>query len=648
MNAESSNDLAVVFGTNEIESASRAVCLGGLAFTIDSVALRTLTWHGVEVVRAISWPVRDSNWITLPQDILSESFDESNGAAAYALEFTAFDGLLACNLNIEANAAGSVRADLEMKAVEDFRTNRAGFTVLHPVNDVAGEPLSIVHSDGSVEASAFPNLISPGQPAFDIAGLRHAVGTAQVEIEFEGEVFEMEDQRNWSDASYKTYCPPLVFPFTYSIKKGETRRQSIGIALSGQRPESAAASSIPGIELRESGEAFPAMGLSVEKGWTGSGADASALKDCGVSHLQIRAGPEIDTDFLSEAAELATSTGAEIDLELVMPSDSSAAEFLELAAQSVRSAGLKPARAIAVPEPYMNSYQPSGPWPKGPAPQEVIKDAREAFPGAEIGGGVLTNFTELNRCRPDADSCDFVTHGITAIVHVSDDRSVVEALESFPSIFKSATALGGRLPYRLGLVSLGMRSNPYGDSVAPNPEGIRQTMAMHDPRHCGLFGAAWAVGALAATEGNSVNAISLGSPAGPFAVVSEKQPVPRAGLDGIADSEVIPLYHVFRFAAGLKANSRVSVEGLPPGLRTFAAASGNGTIKCAIANLGRGTAEANFSEFELRACVLGRGSFGDAVRFANWVEASLAKSNGRIALEPFEVAFAEIFACENH
>ena len=644
MSADSTAEPAIVFGTREKPAASREVGLGALAFAIDSVALRTLTWRGVEVVRAISWPVRDSNWITLPQEIKSEAFDEANGAAVYALEFTAVDGLLECSLRIEAKAEGSVHAELEMKAVEDFRTNRAGFTVLHPVNGVAGEPLSIVHSDGRVEESAFPYLISPGQPAFDIAGLSHKVETASVKIDFHGEVFEMEDQRNWSDASYKTYCPPLVHPFTYSIRKGESRCQRISIELSGQQPGSVGSDSAAGVGISEIDEIFPALGLSVEEGWIGAESSSDAILDCGASHLQVRFGPEVNEGFLAKAAALGRQIGAEIDLELVMPGDVAAGEFLAAAAESARGAGLEPSRVIAIPEPYMHSYQPSGPWPSGNAPRDVVAAAREAFPDCRIGGGALTNFTELNRCRLDADACEFISHGITAIVHVSDDRSVVESLESFPSIFRSAKALGGRMPYRLGLVSIGMRSNPYGDSVAPNPDGIRQTMAMHDPRHSSLFGAAWAVGALAATEGNSVNAISLGSPAGPFSLTSEKQPMPRPDLDDLLEAEVIPLYHVFRFAAGLGESARYSVNGLPQGVVAFAAASRYGEIKCAVANLGSISATAEFSDFGTRACVLGRNTFGDAVRRPNWVGESLAKSDGRIALEPFETGFVELGA----
>ena len=30
----------------------------------------------------------------------------------------------------------------------------------------------------------------------------------ELELLFEGDLFEMEDQRNWTDASFKTYCTP--------------------------------------------------------------------------------------------------------------------------------------------------------------------------------------------------------------------------------------------------------------------------------------------------------------------------------------------------------------------------------------------------------------------------------------------------------
>ena len=42
----------------------------------------------------------------------------------------------------------------------------------------------------------------------------------------EGDAFEMEDQRNWIDASYKTYVRPLALPWPYTIATGRAVQRS--------------------------------------------------------------------------------------------------------------------------------------------------------------------------------------------------------------------------------------------------------------------------------------------------------------------------------------------------------------------------------------------------------------------------------------
>ena len=42
-------------------------------------------------------------------------------------------------------------------------------------------------------------------------------------IRFEGDLWEMEDQRNWTDASYKTYSTPLRLPYPVEIQRGRPR-----------------------------------------------------------------------------------------------------------------------------------------------------------------------------------------------------------------------------------------------------------------------------------------------------------------------------------------------------------------------------------------------------------------------------------------
>ena len=60
-----------------------------------------------------------------------------------------------------------------------------------------------------------------------------ADGSDRFKVIMEGDTFETEDQRNWTDASFKTYCTPLGLPFPVEIKKGDVVEQSITIGLEG-------------------------------------------------------------------------------------------------------------------------------------------------------------------------------------------------------------------------------------------------------------------------------------------------------------------------------------------------------------------------------------------------------------------------------
>ena len=84
----------------------------------------------------------------------------------------------------------------------------------------------------------------------------------------EGDVFEMEDQRNWSDGSYKTYCRPLDLPYPYPLKAGQEIRQSITIEVIGQvsavrAPPRPAGT---GPESHGGGEWVPQIGLGGRRG----------------------------------------------------------------------------------------------------------------------------------------------------------------------------------------------------------------------------------------------------------------------------------------------------------------------------------------------------------------------------------------------
>ena len=127
---------------------------------------------------------------------------------------------------------GACGCSRDLESLTEFATNRTGLVVLHPPA-LAGTELTVRHSGGAVERTLFPGRISPHQPAFDIAGLSWSHDGLGVDVRFTGDVFEMEDQRNWTDASYKTYSRPLALPFPYPLAEGERVVQSIDVSVSG-------------------------------------------------------------------------------------------------------------------------------------------------------------------------------------------------------------------------------------------------------------------------------------------------------------------------------------------------------------------------------------------------------------------------------
>ena len=180
--------------------------------------------HSRPVLRAVRAVVRDQGWQTVPT--ILESVESASDSLLLSLRHEGLGADVASVLRVTASA-GELQLTWEAVNKVPFDTCRMGLVVLHPASD-AGRPVSVVHPDGSVDDLAFPTAISPHQPMKDIRELR-IDGSAT--LQFDGDVFEMEDQRNWSDSSFKTYSRPLALPYPYRMDAGDSVRQSIRIRM---------------------------------------------------------------------------------------------------------------------------------------------------------------------------------------------------------------------------------------------------------------------------------------------------------------------------------------------------------------------------------------------------------------------------------
>jgi len=576
--------LFALFGTLEPEPTPRLLKAGWLSAEFIGGNVRNIRFNGTEVLRAISYVVRDKDWGTYAPALDEVTVEET--PERFTVRYRAVcEGAGGERLTYRASLTGtSSGLAFEAEAIpqSDFLTNRCGFSILHPVVGLAGRPVEIEHVDGGVEHSVLPALIDPAQPFMQMRAITHQVAPGvRATCRMEGDAFEMEDQRNWSDASFKTYVRPLALPWPYVMPAGEAQSQSVTLSIEiapFAPPAPALKADKPVlITLGDTAGTVPRFGLILTpEQATATLAQANRLKELApqtlLCHFDLTAGHGLNA--LRAFAEIARVHPTEVVLECVVPCMAPVDEEMAHIARLAREAGLR-LDAIAVsPAVDRKSTPPGSLWPACPPLEEIYAATRRAFPGLRLGGGMFSYFTELNRKRPPVGALDYVTHATCPIVHDADDRSVMQSLEALPFILRSTRAIiGEATPYRIGPSTLSMRHNPYGSRTMPNPGGHRLTMTSSDPRQRGLFAAAWMLGYAARLCEAGVEVFTGAALTGDFGLLDE---------DGTAR----PVFHAAKMLAEIGGLQRVAcTSGSEDRVLSLAARSDDGARIVLLANL---------------------------------------------------------------
>ncbi|MFT4184985.1 MAG: hypothetical protein QM636_24035, partial [Rhizobium sp.] len=581
-----------LFGTRKSEVAPIRLSAGKLEVDVKDGNLRTLTYDGTEVLRAVSYLVRDRDWGTYAPALSELKIDQ--GIDAFAVSYLAHcsgpdDTRLDIRVRISGEANGTVVFDAEALSDTGFETNRCGFCILHPIVGIAGEPVSVEYVDGTSEDTHFPDLIDPWQPFKDMRAITHTVmPQVSAECRMEGDTFEMEDQRNWSDASYKTYVRPLALPWPYQLPAGETVRQRIVLTITDRRQALGMSAAAPSTERIITITPGPKSGTMPSIGLVITPEEAAAtlaardvLGAVGAQellfHFDPNAGHGADAfQAFGTLSRLHTGTST---LEIALPCKGSPLEEATEIAGWMQAAGFRPDAIVISPSVDRQSTPPGSKWPECPPLEDVYAAARTAFPGIRLGGGMLSYFTELNRKRVPTEPLDFISHCTNPIVHAADDLSVMQTLEALPFITRSVRAIYGDKPYRIGPSTIPMRQNPYGSRTMDNPGGERIAMANTDPRHNARFGEAFALAYAASVLDAGLDCLTLSALSGPFGLIaSEDEPSPAGGKR--------PLFHAVARLASLAGSPwRACVSSDPAAVLAFIAAPAKAARQLMLVNI---------------------------------------------------------------
>ena len=578
------------YGKDEPLPDGARLCAGPLSMIFEAGDLRYIRFGDHEILRRVYIAVRDHNWDTILPQLSNVKIERDSDAfrITYDVENKQGDVDFFWQGTITGDANGTIAFSMDGEARSTFRRNRIGFCVLHPMG-CAGVPCCIEKVDGAVEESTYPISIAPqllidGEikpvaPFNNMRAVRYEVTSGvEAEVRFEGETFEMEDQRNWTDASYKTYGTPLSHPFPVEVPAGTKISQRITLTLETKgepRAEKLDAAPQP-LTLEISSTAprpLPRIGLGVAShGEPLNAGELERLKRLNLSHLRVDVNltqPDYES-ALRRATDEARALGVSLELALFL-TDAAGEElraFVEVIDRVMPPAGT-----------YLIFHKT-----EASTSAQWVAHAQRYLSDAKIGAGTNAYFTDLNRGRPPVDALDLVCYSINPQVHAFDNSSLMETLEAQAVTVESTRQFASGLSIAVTPVTLLARFNP--NATGPEPEPAPGELpAQVDIRQMSLFGAGWTLGSIKYLSESSASSVTYYETSGWRGVMETGAGSPLPEKFRSIPGAVFPLYHIFadvgEFAGGevlaSKSSDPLKVEGV--------ALRKNGKTRTLLANL---------------------------------------------------------------
>jgi D-apionolactonase len=520
---------------------------GPLAAALDGIDLRYVRVGDVEIVRRIYVAVRDRSWNTIPRvpaDVAVDSRSDSF-RVSFSVRHTSGDIDFSWRGRITGSDDGRITYVFDGSAERDLLYNRIGICVLHPPRETAGRPF-VARTPGGEIRGQFPLEIGPQRfendvyvplfSPFDRLEVELPTGGA-VRFEFEGDLWEDEDQRNWTDASFKTYCTPLARGFPHELKAGEKIVQSVTVSADEVPAASPEADSSLSLRVGDGlGRSLPALGLSAAAGGeTFTPHEVGLLRSLRLDHLRIEvrlheAGWE---DALRRELENRERLAWPLELALFVLPD----HGRELERLASRLASVPVARVLVAHAEGRSAT------PTETTPPELVELVRAALGDVPVGGGSDMNFCELNRTRPQAVAMDAVFYAIVPQVHAFDDLSLVETPEAQGETVTSALALAEGKPVVVSPVTLKRRFNPHATVAEAEPEEGELPDSV-DPRQLSLLGAAWTLASVKYLAEAGASGLTYYETVGPRGVAERDAGSPFPERFPSVPGAPFPLYHV--------------------------------------------------------------------------------------------------------
>jgi hypothetical protein len=399
---------------------------------------------------------------------------------------------------------GSVRAEgdelrfaFTVRALSDVQVTRAGPCILSDRSQLAPGFLA-AGPDGAHEVMLADRIVID-RIATGFDRLELALSGCRVRVAFSGDLFEMEDQRNWGDATFKSYCPPLAEPQPIALRPGDSREYAITFTafptaegMNEMRP--VATSAARELAFGQEHHEMPRLGLLHPGGELGA-ETLGVLRQIQPDYLHLLA--DLGSPTWREELEIDLAAAGELGTDAVITVDTIADED---------ALGLL-AKVVAGHASTVLLFDRGG----STTSDELASTAAFAGTGIRVGGGTRSNFASLNAAGHVPSELEVVAVPIAVASHNDDRRALASSINSFATIVHDTRIISGDRELLLGPVGF----RPTFDSWGP-PDRVRNSRGdwMSMSRRDGTpFAKAWMVAAVAALAGCDAPRVTIGSTA---------------------------------------------------------------------------------------------------------------------------------------
>ncbi len=620
---------------------------GTLSMIYENGNLRYISSGNCELIRMIYSAVRDREWLTIKPVITDEKIDTyaDSFRITYKCRYQSEEIDFLAGYSIEGFADSSLVFGFEGEAMTAFEKSRIGFCVLHPAEWFAGKQCLIVHSDDTAETLTFPVYIHPDQPFLDIKAMKWKYDDIACKLIFSGDIFETEDQRNWTDDSYKTYCTPQNLPCPVTVRKGQKISQKIELKV-----ESGIEGTIPEND-KIMISLTPEMNFSMASIGIGrstrsvplSDTEIRVIKDLNFDHYRVDL-YLFKPDWRKEADEAAAEAiKLKFPLELALFFDEN---FIRqshdlLAWIAARKPGVSVIslfhKAEAVTPLQLTDL--------------IAPKLKQVLPHVRIACGTNANFAQLNGNFPSSGYIDQICYSVHPQEHASDNSTLIENLRAQSDSVRSAGYYSGGMDIMVSPVNIQRRFN----ANIENFESIKICQSMPSPvdtRQMSLFGAGWTTGSLKYLGETGVKGITFYETAGERGIIQGDFDSGWPEQFKTVKNMIFPVYHLFRWLLKEKSFRLIRSRSSIPLAADCLALTDGRRLKMAVANFTPTNQTVLIPELsgEIKTKILNTESYVLASTDFRWIEKDWQKvsyAEEPLVAGPYSINFLEGFI-NNH